>query len=429
MKNHMQTLINTSTLIDCTGEAPRSDWSLLVRNGLIVDMGLTTQFEGIDAEIIDLTDGVVVAGFIDMHTHFSYIHEAGFQQSAVQPNKVAMIAAGVDNAEEWLYQGVTTARIVGTPFDMDMEVRKVTEKYKLASPRMICAGRMMTMVGGKRTPWDFMKEEINGVDEARRFARNHFQAGMDILKLYCTTLLEANVADYLTRILSLPEGAPDPGRWSSLTVEEIKAVSEEAHKIGRTVAAHVAPTFGIKLALRGGVDTIEHGTNLDDECISLFLDTGATLVPTLSVTHFQIQQGDTLDIPAVYSEFSRKTWDKQILMLRRAFDAGVRIATGTDSLMDGMVFYDEIELLVDAVEISPMQALIAATNNAANALGIAGEKVGTLEKGKYADMVLLAENPLEDIHNIRKITSVIKGGKPVAYPKTSDTKGKWGHRG
>lgn len=425
----MRTLINTSTLIDCTGKVPHSNWSILVNNGLIIDMGLTTHFEGIDAEIIDLTDGVVVPGFIDMHTHFSYIHETGFQQSAIQPNKVAMIAAGIDNAEEWLYQGVTTARIVGTPFDIDMEVRKVTEKYKLVSPRMVCAGRMMTMVGGKRTPWDFMKEEVNGPDEARRFARRHFQAGMDVLKLYCTTLLEADVANYLTRILSLPEGAPDPGRWSSLTIDEIKAVTEEAHKIGRTVAAHVAPAFGIKLALHGGVDTIEHGTNLDDECISLFLDTGATLVPTLSVTHFQIQQGDKLDIPAIYSEFSRKTWDKQILMLRRAFDAGVRIATGTDSLMDSMVFYDEIELLVDAVEISPMQALIAATSNAADALGIAGEKVGTLEKGNYADMVLLAENPLEDIHNIRNIKSVIKGGQQVAHPKTSDTKGKRGHRG
>ncbi len=425
----MQTLINTSTLIDCTGESSHSKWSLLVDDGIIVDMGPSTQFEGIEAETVDLTDGVVVPGFIDTHTHFCYIHEAGFQQSATHPNKVAMLAAGVDNAEEWLNQGVTTARLVGTPFDMDMEVRKVVEKHDLVSPRMVCAGRMMTMVGGRRTPWDFMKEEINGVDEARRFARNHFQRGMDVLKLYCTTLLEANVADYLTRILSLPDDAPDPGRWSSLTVDEIAAVSEEAHKIGRTVAAHVAPTFGIKLALKGGVDTIEHGTNLDDECISLFLDTGATLVPTLSVTHYQIQNGDTLDMPAVYSEFSRKTWDKQIGMLRRAFDAGVRIATGTDSIINGMVFYDEVELLVDAVEISPMQALIAATRNAAQALGMAGEKVGTLEKGKYADMVLLAENPLDDIHNIRKITSVVKDGKIVAHPAQSDIMGKRGHHG
>lgn len=254
----MQTLIKTSKLIDGTGQA-HTGWSVLVEGGMIVDLAPDAQFDGIEAHVIDLTDGVVVPGFIDSHTHFCYLTDAGFQQSATQPNKAAMLLAGLDNAEEWLNQGVTTTRLVGTPFDMDIELRSVVETQKQPAPRMVCAGRMMTMVGGRRTPWDFMKEEINGVEEARRWTRTHFQRGADLVKLYCTTLLEANVADYLTRVLSLPDDAPDPGRWSSLTVEEIAAVSEEAHKVGRTVAAHVAPTFGIKIALRGGVDTIEHG--------------------------------------------------------------------------------------------------------------------------------------------------------------------------
>lgn len=426
----MRTLIKTSRLIDGTGAATRHRWSLLVQDGIITDSGPETQFAGMAAdEVIDLTDGVVVPGFIDAHTHFCYIHEAGFQQSALRPNKVAMLNAGFDNAEEWLHQGVTTARIVGTPFDLDIELRQVMAAQHLCGPRMVCAGRMMTMVGGRRTPWDFLKEEINGVDEARRWARHHFQNGADLVKLYCTTLLEADVADYLTRALSLPDDAPDPGRWSSLTVEEIAAVADEAHKVGRTVAAHVAPNFGIKLALRGGVDTIEHGTNLDDECIALFLDTGATLVPTLSVTYFQIVNGDDMDMPAVYTEFSRKRWETQITMLRKAFDAGVRIATGTDSILDGMVYYDEVELLVNAAELSPLDALTIATRNSAQALGMAGEKVGTLEKGKYADLVLLAADPLEDISNIRNITTVVKGGEIVAQPSRTEGRGQRGHHG
>jgi imidazolonepropionase-like amidohydrolase len=424
----MQTLIKTSRLIDGTGGAVRHGCSLLVRDGLIADIAPDTQFDGIDATILDLTDGVVVPGFLDIHTHFCYLNDAGFQQSALQPNKVTMLAAGVDNAEEWLNQGVTTARLVGTPFDIDLEVRRVVERAELPAPRLICAGHMMTMVGGRRTPWDFMKEEVNGVDEARRFARRHYQTGADLIKLYCTTLLEANVADYLTRVLSLPEDAPDPGRWSSLTVEEIAAVCDEAHKIGRTVAAHVAPNFGIKIALRGGVDTIEHGTNLDSECIALFLDTGATLVPTLSVHYFQMVNGDHLDMPAVYTEFSRRTWDKQIAMLSKAFDAGVKVATGTDSIIDGMVYYDEVELLVTHVGVRPMDALLAATRNAAAALGIAGEKVGTLEKGKYADLLLLAGDPLEDIRAIRQISAVVQSGSVTARPSESG-RGQRGHRG
>jgi imidazolonepropionase-like amidohydrolase len=425
----MKRLIKTAKLIDGTGEPTRIEWCVLVKDGIIEDIGPSSQFEGIDAEIVDMADGVVVPGFIDVHTHFCYITDSEFQQSAMHPNKVAMLTAGFDNAEEWLYQGVTTARIVGTPFDLDIELRKALESQALPGPRMSCAGRMMTMVGGCRTPWDYMKEEINGVDEARRFARTHLQRDVDVIKLYCTTLLEANVADYLTQVLALPDNASDPGRWSSLTEDEIAAVCEEAHKVGRTVSAHVAPTFGIKIALRGGVDTIEHGSNLDDECISLFLDTGATLVPTLNVSHFQIKHADDIDAPPVFAEFSRRTWETQITMLQKAHKAGVRIVTGTDSVIDGMQFYDEVELLVNAVGIRPMDALIAATRDAAQALGIFGEKVGTLEKGKYADLVLLAGDPLTDISNIRNITSVVKGGSIVAQPDKNGGKGQRGHNG
>ncbi|MBK8021821.1 MAG: amidohydrolase family protein [Chloroflexi bacterium] len=140
------------------------------------------------------------------------------------------------------------------------------------------------------------------------------------------------------------------------------------------------PTFGIKLALRGGVDTIEHGTDLDDECISLFLK---------RVQHWSllwlwpISKWSTVMIsicPLSTLEFSRRRWDRQIAMLRKAFDAGVTIATGTDSIIDGMMYYDEVELLVDAVDISPMHALVAATRSGAHSLGSQGRKWGRWRK-------------------------------------------------
>jgi len=425
----VNTLILTSKLIDCTGADPKDDWALLVKDGLITDMGPSDRTDGGDAQVLDLTDGIVSAGFIDMHTHFCYTTDAGFQQSALQPNKVAKMDSGFKNALEWLHQGVTTARLLGTSFDLDLELRHALASMPEAGPRMVCAGRMMTMVGGRRTPWDHMKEEINGAVEARQFARRHLQRGVDVIKLYCTTLLEANVADYLERVLSLPEGAPDPGRWSSLTEEEIAATCEEAHKVGRTVSAHVAPTFGIKIALRGGVDTIEHGSDLDDECIDLFLEHEATLIPTLSVTHYQITHGDEIDAPAVFTEFSKKRWDSQLEMLRKAYDAGVRIATGTDSVIEGMQYYSEPELLVSAVGLTPMQALVCATRNGAQAMRFAGERLGSLEVGKFADLVLLESDPLEDIRNIRKIKMVLKGGQVVARPEEHAQLGQGGHLG
>lgn len=425
----MDTLIRTSTLIDGTGAPARHGWSVLVRDGLILKIGADADFAGAEATIIDLTTGVVAPGFLDVHTHFCYIHESGFQQSAQYPNRAFMLLAGADNAAEWLHQGVTSTRLVGTPFDMDIELRSVVRGEKLAAPRMACAGRMMTMVGGRRNAWDFMKEEINGPDEARRWTRAHLGRGADLVKLYCTTLLEENVADYLARTLALPDNAPDPGRWSSLTVEEIRAVCDEAHKVGRTVAAHVAPTFGIKLALRGGVDTIEHGSVLDDECIELFLQTGATLVPTLSVMHYQMMQGDSLGLPRVFTDFARRRWDSQVSMLRRAADAGVKIATGTDAIIDGMQYYDEVELLVDAVGLTPMDALLAATRNGARALGMTGEKAGTLEPGKFADLVQLGGDPLADIHHIRDIITVVQGGRVAALPDRASGRGHRGHHG
>lgn len=425
----MRKIIHTSKLIDCTGAPVKENWSLVVEDGVIVDMGARTQFQGVSFESLDLSSGFVMPGFIDMHAHFCYSEEAEFQQYAINPNKVNMLNCGLLNAEEWLYQGVTTARIVGTPFDLDLELANALKKRPHLGPRLVCAGHMMTMVGGCRVPWDKMKEEVNGVDEARAFTRKKLAAGADVVKLYMTTLLEENVAEYLERTLSLPDDAPDSGRWGALTVDEIRAVCEEAHKVGRTVSAHVAPDFGIKIALRGGVDTIEHGSDLDEECIDLFLKTGATLVPTLEVSHHQFTNEESSRAPEVYTKFALKRWDRQKRLLKKAYEAGVKIATGTDSVMSGMHYFPEVELMVDAIGMTPMDALLCATRNGARAMGIKGEMVGTVEIGKYADLLLLQADPLEDTSNIRTLAQVIKGGELVASPSAEEIKGKVGHRG
>ena len=408
----MGKLFRVKQLIDGSGRPAMFDAEILIEDGKVVSIGPAHSHETAPHNVEDRSTQTLLPGFIDLHTHFLYLTDGEFQKSELRPNRAAMMLKAFESARQWLEQGVTTARVVGTPFDLDIDLKWLIEKRPAMGPRLAAAGHMMTMTGGKRTPWDHMKEEISGADEARKWARTQIKNGADLIKLYCTTLLEEDVATYLAAVLALPEGAPDPGRWASLTVDEIRAVTDEAHKAGCTVAAHVAPAFGIKLALAGGVDTIEHGSDLDDECIELFLKTGATLVPTLSVSHHQIAHAEQLHLPTVYTEFSQRRWERIKQGVQRAYEAGVAIAAGTDPVLDGMEYLSEIELLVEC-GLPPLAALHAATGRAAAAMRTAGRLVGTLEPGKWADMVLLADDPLADIHAIRSTLAVYKAGEPV----------------
>jgi imidazolonepropionase-like amidohydrolase len=349
----MATVLRVGHLIDGTGAAPLRDAEIRFEGTRITGVGPQNSQARAGDTVHDHPGWTATPGFTDLHTHFCYPVDGEFQTAAMVPNRVHLLVLGFRAAERWLAQGVTTARDVGTPFDLDIELKELLAEGVATGPRLVAAGRMLTMVGGRRTPYDFMKEEISGATAAREWTRRHLKDGADVIKLYCTTLLEADVGAYLQRALELPEGQPDPGRWASLSVDEIRAVVHEAHKAGRTVAAHVAPAFGIKLALKAGVDTIEHGSELDDECTELFLESGATLVPTLSITRHQIEHGDELGLPPVFTEFSRRRWDRIAEGVAKAHRAGVKIATGTDPVLPGMSYATELEALV-ACGLSPL---------------------------------------------------------------------------
>jgi imidazolonepropionase-like amidohydrolase len=409
----MGTIVRVARLVDGTGAPPWVNAEIVIAGGEIVARGPWGSHDTADHQVLDYSKCTAVPGFIDLHTHFCYPLEAEFQKGSQHPNRVEMAWLGLRSARAWLEQGVTTARVLGTHFDLDFGLRDLLNEQPALGPRLLAAGRMMTMTGGKRTPWDYLKDEVTGANEARRWARAHLQEGADVIKLYCTTLLEEDVADYLKRKLALPDDAPDPGRWASLTVDEIRSTVEEAHKVGGTVAAHVSPAFGIKLALHGGVDTIDHGTEMDDACIDLFLEIGATLVPTLSVSLADIN--DPSERGKIFAEFSKRRWEHNKTMVRRALEAGVRIGTGTDNVVPGMFYATEVELLVE-VGASPLQAICCATQRGAACLGPKGAKLGTLEPGKWADVVLLNADPLANIRNIRQVVAVYKAGEVVAQP-------------
>ncbi|MBM4429118.1 MAG: amidohydrolase family protein [Chloroflexi bacterium] len=409
----MTTFLRVGKLLDGTGAAALGQTEIQIEGQRFVALGTRPTPPRQGDLVWEFPDGVAVPGFIDLHTHFCYPLSGDFQKAQLHYNRIEMMDLGFRRARSWLEQGVTTARVLGTHFDLDLGLRDLIEEQPELGPRLLCAGRMMTMTGGRRTPWDVMKDEVTGADEARRWARGHLQEGADLIKLYCTTLLEEDVADYLRRSLALPEGAPDPGRWASLSVEEIRATVDEAHKVGATVAAHVSPAFGVKLALQGGVDTVDHGTDMDEACIDLFLQTGATLVPTLSVSKPEVMEAAERD--SVYGQHARRRWAYHARIVNKAFQAGVPIGTGTDNVLEGMAYALEIELLVE-VGLPPMEALRCATQRAAACLGPRGQDMGTIEPGKYADVVILRGDPLADIRHVRQVAAVFKGGHLVAQP-------------
>jgi imidazolonepropionase-like amidohydrolase len=417
----MATVLRVGQLIDGKGNAPMQQAEIRFEGRTICGVGpYGTQSRAGD-EIEAYPEATATPGFIDLHSHICTLTDGPFQKSAAEPSRVAMVVKGFEAAQTYLRQGVTTIRDVGTPFDLDIEIKELIEAGVVPGPRMVAAGRMMTMTGGKRTPWDYLKEEVTGETAAREWARKHLKDGADVIKLYCTTLLEEDVGSYLKRVLEQPPGAPDPGRWASLTVDEIRAVVTEAHKVGRTVAAHAAPAFGIRLALQGGVDTIEHGSDLDDGCIELFLATGATLVPTLSITHHQITCGEALGLPDPFIAFATARWPTIKANVKKAYEAGVKIGTGTDPVLKGMVFASEIELLVEC-GLPPLEALRCATSRAAACLGLAGREIGVIEAGYRADIVVLDGDPLADIARVRNVLRVFKDGQPVApAPDTKAT--------
>ena len=212
----MATVLRVAPLWDGTGSPPIPAAELRLEGGRVVAVGSRGSVSQPGDVVVERPDDTATPGFIDVHTHFCYPLDGEFQASATQPRRLAMLASGFRQAASWLAQGVTAARDVGTAFDLDIQLKELIATGRRPGPRLAASGRMLTMTGGKRNPWDHMKEEISGATEARAWTRRHLKNGPDVIKLYCTTLLEENVATYLQRALATPDGAPDPGRWASL---------------------------------------------------------------------------------------------------------------------------------------------------------------------------------------------------------------------
>jgi imidazolonepropionase-like amidohydrolase len=318
-----------------------------------------------------------------------------------------MVAAKVFKAANaskiWLQTGVTTIRDAGAGQLLAVAMKEAIQAGLTPGPRVIASGPLIAQTGAFRPGSEDHGVEVTGADEARREARKQLKAGVDVLKLYGASTIGGGGG----RLIS------EPG-WTQFTVEEMKAVVEEAHKPGRLASCHTGSAQSIKNAILAGVDFIDHADFMDDECIDMLLETNTPIVPTKAIAWSLENYGEKMGFGPHIAKTSAKVSVIAKKNLEKAYQRGVRIAAGTDADNPHACIQKECELLTE-IGMSNFEALQAATTTAAEVLRLSKD-LGSIEEGKLADLVLLEADPLENISNLRKVTHVFKEGAEIQLP-------------
>jgi imidazolonepropionase-like amidohydrolase len=397
-------------LIDGTGVEPLDDSVLLIDEKVIAGVGRAGHLPiPPGAQVLDASGKTVMPGLIDAHVHM-LAEGYGLERMLAAPFSYAFFKAA-EHLRATLEAGVTTVRDAG---GADLGVKLAVEHGLVAGPRLVISVGALSQTGGhgdSYLPSGFELDQpypgaprlvCDGADEARKATRLAIRAGADVIKIMASGGVLSVVDDL------------DASQFSA---GELAVIVGEAHAAHRRVMAHATSKAGILNALRAGVESIEHGVFADDECIDELLARGAYLVPTLSaailVKEAAEQRGQPL--PDHVRRKGERYIESHLRSVARAAEAGVKIALGTDAGVAGHGHNArELALLAEA-GLSPMQAIVAATQTAAECLALE-DRVGTLQPGKLADILVVDGDPLADIRvlqNKDRIETVIKDGQMV----------------
>lgn len=361
-----------------------------------------------DADVIGYPDATVIPGLIDAHLHLQGLRSMNPREWVLESAALGAARATQD-LRSLLEIGFTGVRDLGSTTGIPL--KRAVEAGDIPGPRIFTSGPSISQTGGHGDshflPYEWAREAGLGISvladgpaECRKAARANIREGVDAIKIMTTG-----------GVLS----ERDEPTQSQFTDEEIQAMVEEAHRVDIPVASHAQGTAGIRRALENGVDTIEHAFHLDDETIDLLLDTDATLVPTMAIMYQIVEMGEDHGVPAHGVRKAEAAFEAHVESITAAAEAGVPIALGTDFLGPELAPHGEntieAELLVDEIGLSPAEAIQAGTSVAART--VPADDVGTLESGMQADLVVLEENPLDDIAALRDVRTTYKGGNEV----------------
>ena len=402
-------VLKAARLFDGKSNALVTPGVIVVKDGKIVAAGASASIPA-GAEVIDLGDATLLPGFIDAHTHLTMMNSDDWKQRELDTLQKPIAEMALDasvNARITLMAGITTVRDVGSRDYLDVGLRNAIRNGKVPGPRMLVSVHAIGATGGHCDDSDgfraglFGKETgpadgvINGADQARYAVRLMHKYGADVIKTCASG-----------GVLSPTDDVDTP----QLTQEELNAIVDEAHALRRKVATHCHGAEAAKRAVRAGVDSIEHGTFLDDEALDMMKAHGTFLVPTLmAVQGLQEQLDKGLYIPPAIAIKARMAIAQIRLTFQKALAKGVNIGLGTDAAV-----YphgrnpEEFHQMVD-LGMKPIDALKAGTSSDANLLGIA-DRVGTLEANKIADVVAVPGNPVENIRQTEHVFFVMKEG-------------------
>lgn len=390
-----KTLYKGFTMIDGTGKPPVDNAWFLVKEKKLVQIGQGDDLPSAK-NIVALDGKVIMPGLINSHVHIT-MEPIGDPFGLIMSESLAKTTLrGVANLKKHLLAGTTYFRDLGAPGGVDLDLRDAVNENLVQGPEFLAASKVVTMTGGHGWP---MGREADGADETRKASRELLKAGADVIKIMAT-------GGVMTK--GVEPGSPQ------LSKDEMESAIIEAHKAGKKTSSHAQGTEGIKNAILAGIDSIEHGIFLDDEVIQLMVEKGTYLVPTLVAPYFIVENGVEAGIPKDAVDKSNMVMGDHMKSFKKAYRAGVKIAMGTDSgtpfnLHDKAPY--ELKLMVDC-GMTPMESLVASTQSSAKLLGI-DKNYGTLEEGKFADFLVLDENPLNNLDTLFDINSVYKLGELV----------------
>lgn len=380
--------IHAQTLIDGISDAPKQDQLITIEDDKIIQI---EDYHEVKENVIH--ENVVTPGFFNCHVHIMYPVCFGANKEFTLIEKAFYAQK---HCKEYLESGVTFIRVVGTEENYDLQIKEAIENHVIEGPHMYCAGKVICMTGGHGWQEGI---EADGKDACLKAVRTQLRSGVDLIKIMAT-------GGVMTK-------GVEPGN-AQFTVDEMKVMIEEAHKAGRKTATHAQGLQGIKNALYAGIDSIEHGCFLDDECLERMKEQNTFLVPTLCAPQCIIDKGAENGVAKYAVDKTLKVKDAHVESVKKAYEKGIQIALGTDAGTPFNYHFNtayEMELLA-RLDISNMDILKMATINSARCVGVEKD-YGSIEVGKQADLVCLNENPLENISNVRKINRVIQSGKIV----------------